>query len=255
MDPYTRLGLSPGASNTDVKKAHRRLIREVHPDLHGNTPENAKKFREIQQAYEIIIRGEYIPPQPTSSYKPTPTQTTQNTPPNDPPPKNTYGFHATKPKNPFYQQTTNNDTTLNEARIHQVYISFLESLQGTRCNIREESYSATINIPAGVKNREIIHIPNGISNIHGEKRDCDIRIHIHPQSHYHRIDNDVVIYYKVTPKELKEGKETHVNMPNGNSVRINIPPNSIQQQSIRIPRLGFPYGGWKRGNLRVILTL
>ena len=37
-DPYKVLGLSPGASQEEIKRAYRQKVKEYHPDLHPNDP-------------------------------------------------------------------------------------------------------------------------------------------------------------------------------------------------------------------------
>jgi curved DNA-binding protein CbpA len=51
---YRILNVSRHASQTDIKKAFRRLAREFHPDLHPNNPEAAAKFKQISEAYEVL---------------------------------------------------------------------------------------------------------------------------------------------------------------------------------------------------------
>ena len=41
MDPYSVLGLRPGASDEEVKKAYKTLAKKYHPDVAGNSPEAA----------------------------------------------------------------------------------------------------------------------------------------------------------------------------------------------------------------------
>jgi len=53
MDYYKVLGLTPGASEEEVKKAYRKLASIHHPDKGGDTA----KFQEIQGAYEAIVSG------------------------------------------------------------------------------------------------------------------------------------------------------------------------------------------------------
>jgi molecular chaperone DnaJ len=53
-DYYERLGVSRGASETDVKKAFRRLARELHPDVNGHDPEAEEKFKAAAEAYEVL---------------------------------------------------------------------------------------------------------------------------------------------------------------------------------------------------------
>ena len=54
-DPYSVLGLSPGASEEEVKKAYKRLAKKYHPDIAGNSEEAARRMQEINAAYDQII--------------------------------------------------------------------------------------------------------------------------------------------------------------------------------------------------------
>ncbi len=53
-DPYKVLGLSPDASDEEVKRAYRRLAKKYHPDLNPWDQEAARKMQEVNAAYEQI---------------------------------------------------------------------------------------------------------------------------------------------------------------------------------------------------------
>ena len=53
-DPYKVLGLSRGASQEDIRKAHRKLVRQYHPDANPEDPRAEERFKDIQQAYEVL---------------------------------------------------------------------------------------------------------------------------------------------------------------------------------------------------------
>ncbi len=53
-DPYEVLGVSPGASQDEIKKAYRKKVKEYHPDLHPNDPAAARKTNEINEAYDML---------------------------------------------------------------------------------------------------------------------------------------------------------------------------------------------------------
>lgn len=53
-DPYAILGIERSASQDDVKKAYRALSKEWHPDRHKGDKAAEEKFKEINQAYEIL---------------------------------------------------------------------------------------------------------------------------------------------------------------------------------------------------------
>jgi molecular chaperone DnaJ len=53
-DPYQVLGVSRDAGEADIKKAFRKLARQLHPDVNAHDPEAAEKFKEAAEAYEIL---------------------------------------------------------------------------------------------------------------------------------------------------------------------------------------------------------
>ncbi len=53
-DYYEVLGVSKNASADDIKKAYRKLAKENHPDLHPNDKACETRFKEINEAYEIL---------------------------------------------------------------------------------------------------------------------------------------------------------------------------------------------------------
>ena len=53
-DYYELLGVDRGASEVDIKKAFRRLARELHPDVNKHDPEAEGKFKKAAEAYEVL---------------------------------------------------------------------------------------------------------------------------------------------------------------------------------------------------------
>ncbi len=54
-DPYKILGVSPGASDDEIKRAYKQLAKKYHPDLNQNNPEAAEMMKKINEAYDILI--------------------------------------------------------------------------------------------------------------------------------------------------------------------------------------------------------
>ncbi len=55
-DPYAVLGVPPAASDEDLRRAYRELVKRHHPDHNGGSPESASRFERIQSAYALITQ-------------------------------------------------------------------------------------------------------------------------------------------------------------------------------------------------------
>jgi molecular chaperone DnaJ len=54
MDHYEQLGVSRDATPEDLKKAYRRLARQLHPDANPEDPDAEARFKEVTRAYEVL---------------------------------------------------------------------------------------------------------------------------------------------------------------------------------------------------------
>src|SRR5215470_16191587 len=52
-DYYAILGVSCGATVTEIKRAYRKLAKQYHPDVNNN-PDAAERFRELTEAYDTL---------------------------------------------------------------------------------------------------------------------------------------------------------------------------------------------------------
>lgn len=57
-DYYDVLGVARDANETEIKKAFRKLARELHPDVNRHDPEAEDKFKEAAEAYEVLSDSE-----------------------------------------------------------------------------------------------------------------------------------------------------------------------------------------------------
>lgn len=57
-DPYSTLGVARGASEADIKKAYRKLAKELHPDRNKDNPKAAERFSQVTGAYDLLTDKE-----------------------------------------------------------------------------------------------------------------------------------------------------------------------------------------------------
>ncbi|MBW8745228.1 MAG: DnaJ domain-containing protein [Sphingomonas sp.] len=54
-DLYSTLGVARGADEASIKKAYRKLAKELHPDRNTDNPKAAARFSEVTQAYDLLM--------------------------------------------------------------------------------------------------------------------------------------------------------------------------------------------------------
>jgi DnaJ-class molecular chaperone len=53
-DPYQTLGVARGATEADIKKAYRKLAKELHPDRNKDNPKASERFSKVTNAYDLL---------------------------------------------------------------------------------------------------------------------------------------------------------------------------------------------------------
>lgn len=53
-DPYSTLGVARDANEADIKKAYRKLAKELHPDTNKNNPKATERFAQVTNAYDLL---------------------------------------------------------------------------------------------------------------------------------------------------------------------------------------------------------
>ena len=66
-DPYEVLGVPRSAADSEIRSAYRRLVQLHHPDHNGGSPEAARRFEEIQEAYGAVLSSRRQPPRAQAS--------------------------------------------------------------------------------------------------------------------------------------------------------------------------------------------
>ena len=56
QDPYRTLGVSPQATDEEIKKAYRSLAKKYHPDVNNGSSQAEARMKEINEAYSMIMK-------------------------------------------------------------------------------------------------------------------------------------------------------------------------------------------------------
>jgi len=58
IDYYKALGIAQTASDAEIKKAYRKMARKYHPDVNQNDKTAEAKFKEVNEANEVLSNAE-----------------------------------------------------------------------------------------------------------------------------------------------------------------------------------------------------
>jgi curved DNA-binding protein len=263
-DYYKIMGVTPNASEQEIKAAYRRLARKYHPDL-SKEPNAEERFKEMGEAYETLRDakkreeydqylkyGAFNKQQHTASHE-SPEPHYQNS---------TMNFDADL----FESLFGHGRPQYNQARAGSDYhgsmsITLEEAFNGAVKNIEvpvadssNKTQTLKVKIPAGVKSGQQIRIAGqgapGINN--GLRGDLYITIELSKHPLFDVKENDLYLTLPITPWEAALGATIVVPTMSG-KIDLKIPANSQSGQKLRIKNRGLP--GTTPGNQYILLKI
>ena len=258
-DYYKILGVERNADAEAIKKAYRKLARQYHPDTNKNDKKSEEKFKELNEANEVLSDPEKrkLYDQLGSNY----SRFTQGG--GDPRQYDWAQWAKRNGGNPFggRAQPTGFDGDGDDpsdffssifgggARgpsqprdVEQlVEVSLEEAYRGTKRVIQKQNEKdIEVSIPAGVKTDSRVRVRGqGIKNSRGQIGDLYLVIEVQPNAFYERKDDDLYRDIQVDAFKAMLGGE-HTVETLGGSLVIKIPPGTSSGKLIRLRGRGFP---------------
>ncbi len=251
QDPYKLLNIDRSASQEDVKRAYRKLAKELHPDINPGNKAVEQKFKEISQAYSILgdteKRKRFDRGEIDASGQETPWK------------GGFYRNHARGQRgtkyNPFdFGENVSADDIFADlfgARTRRVRrpganvsytvpISFLEAAQGAKKRIKlADGKTLDVQIPAGTEDQQTLRLKGqGMPGVGGGPAgDALVEVQIQPHPFFERKGGNVHLELPVTLQEALLGATITVPTVHGN-VSMKIPPGSNSGTTLRLKGKG-----------------
>jgi curved DNA-binding protein len=254
QDYYKTLGVNRGADDKEIKKAYRDLARKYHPDKNPGSKESEARFKQINEAYEVLSdpekRKKYD--QLGSNY-----QRWQQSGGRGDMDWGEYAsggagygangdsfseFFSTIFGSGFGRQTTRDKAPIKGQDLEQpVEITLEEAYQGTERVINRGGKKRTVRIPRGVKDGKKIRVAGeGYTGFAGgQAGDLYLVVTIKPHPQFERREDDLYTDLKVDLYKAILGGEVVVPTLAGD-VKLKIQPGTQSGRTIRLNGRGMP---------------
>ena len=280
-DPYATLGVSRGASEDEVKKAYRKLAKELHPDRNKDNPKAAEKFSTVTQAYDLLMdkdkrarfdRGEIdADGNPTSPFG-AGFRGARGGQQGGVRPGGGFDFGGGEPdigdifeglfggraggqQGGFSSGFGRRPPPAKGANVaYRLRVPFEDAaaLKPQRIQLRDGG-TIDLKLPKGVETGTQMRLSGKGDAGPGGNGDAIVTIEIEPHRFYTRDGDHIRLDLPVTLKEAVEGAAVRVPTPEG-AVNLKVPAGSSSGKTLRLKGRGF-HGKSGRGDLLVSLMI
>ncbi len=264
-DYYQILGINKTATPAEIRKAYRKLAAQYHPDRNPGNPAADEKFKEINEANEVLSdpekRKKYdrfgqnwkqyqessSSPQGDFNWQDFSRQTSGKQPFTD------YDFSdifANRDSNDFFEmlfgypfgsQTSRRSAGRKGRDItSETKISLEEAYHGTTRLFRLNNQTLKVTIHPGIKDEQVLRMTGkGAAGRGGVAGDLYFTIHIETHPQFRREDNDLFCGISIDLYTAILGGQVEVNTLKG-KVLLNIAPGTDNGTTLRLTGMGMP---------------
>lgn len=258
-DPYEVLGVSRTATADEIKKAYRKLAHRYHPDRNPGDKEAEEKFKEVQNAYDILSdpakRANYDRFGSPDGAKGSGFGGFSGFGGNmsaedlqDLLRQMGFGFGGAGGGFGFdFGMPTAGGRTRRQQRVQwteaedverDITIPFLTAARGGKIDLLVDGHEISVNIPAGAKDGQVLRL----KGVLGDGASLKLRLKVEPHPYFRRDGDDLLVDVPVTLAEAVLGGKVDVPMLDGTTVSVNVPPGTSSGAKLRLKRQGIAGG-------------
>lgn len=258
IDYYKVLGVDKSASTKDIKKAYRQLARQYHPDMNPNDKASEQRFKEINEAYEVLGNAKNKAKydkygkdwQQSEAFEKARQQG-----------KNPFGngfegatYSSTTDFSDFFKEIFGKEAGFGRNNFGSASGKFRGQDLQTEISLTLREAATThprtfsvggktirITIPAGIQNNQQIKLKGyGSEGVNGGPNgDLYITFHILPDPTFERIGNDLKVKATIDIYTAILGGEVQVETLSG-KVKLKVKPETQPGTTVRLKGKGFP---------------
>jgi curved DNA-binding protein len=289
-DYYSVLGVDKNASDSDIKKAYRKLALKYHPDRNPDDKEAENRFKEVNEAYEVLSdpekRKKY---DQFGQYWQQADQFQQRGAGG--PRTRTTGFstdmggfdfsqygsfeefidellgrfsttggrrtrYKTSPGGSGFSDFTDfgsgfGGTSVGADAEATIRLTYSEAFRGVQKRLSVGNEVINVRIPGGAKPGSRIRVPGkGKASPSGQRGDLYLKVELQPHSFFRFEEDHLICEVPITPDEAVLGGEIEVPTPDG-TVSVKVPAGIRSGQSLRLRGKGWTKPKGERGDLFV----
>ncbi len=254
IDYYKILGITKNASEKDIKKAYRKLARKYHPDVNPNNKEAVKKFKEVNEANEVLSNPENRKKydkygndwQHAEEFERAKKQQQQ------------YSTKRSQPYTNFneedfsdffssmfggsFQQKSRKAKFKGQDYHADLQLNLTDVLKSKKQTLTINNKKIRLTIPAGIENGQVIKIKN-----HGEKvasgginGDLYITFNIVNNTHFKRDKNNLYLTIDLDLYKAILGGDLIISTIDGKKVKLKIKPETKNESIVKLKGKGLP---------------